>query len=79
MIPDVTDTSRNLEAIAGTLKKINGSFEIDLLPYNRIAEDKFRRFGLTPRLKTVPDRSGVELKQMAGLFEAHGYEVHIGG
>ena len=79
LIPDITDTPRNLEDIAGTLKSINGSFAIDLLPYNKIAEDKFRRFDLAPRLKAVPGRSDEEIKQLAGLFEACGYGVTIGG
>jgi pyruvate formate lyase activating enzyme len=79
LIPGITDTASNLEAIAGLLMEMKMNSPVDLLPYNKIAEDKFRRFDLHPRLGATSDRPAEELEQLAGLFESKGHAVNIGG
>jgi pyruvate formate lyase activating enzyme len=41
LIPGVTDTDENLEAIARTAKQLFGLLRVDLLPYNRTAGGKY--------------------------------------
>ena len=47
LVPGVTDTMENLEAIASTLAMTPTLLEVQLLPYNRAAGGKYAACGLT--------------------------------
>lgn len=79
LIPQITDTEANLKGIAGKLSKLNNIQGIDLLPYNKMGEEKFRRFSMNSKLGSLPAHSEVELKERANFFAAAGYRVNIGG
>jgi pyruvate formate lyase activating enzyme len=78
LIPEITDTEENLEAIAEFLRPLPIR-RINLLPYNKLGEDKIERFHLARKsLNRTPQlRPEIELK--AGRFAALGLEVTIGG
>ncbi|MGB8212108.1 MAG: 4Fe-4S cluster-binding domain-containing protein [Anaerolineales bacterium] len=46
LVPDVTDTDENLEAIARAIQKMPDLMEVNLLPYNRAAGSKYRYAGM---------------------------------
>ena len=79
LIPGVTDTDENLDAIIRFLSDLDGIDEVSLLPYNKIAEDKFRRFGSTSRLGSLSMHSDAELAAIGGRFEKKGYRARFGG
>jgi pyruvate formate lyase activating enzyme len=79
LVPGITDTDANLGAIAGFLEPLDGVRKIDLLPYNKLSEDKFCRFGMTSRLGTLPTQPEELLDEKVQLFASRGYEVRIGG
>ena len=47
LVPGVTDTTENLEAIASTLSDGADLLEVELLPYNRAAGGKYAACGMT--------------------------------
>ena len=49
LIPGVTDTFRNMTAIAQTVRDILGLIRVDLLPYNRLSGAKYPMAGLEYR------------------------------
>jgi pyruvate formate lyase activating enzyme len=78
-VPGITDTEKNLEDIANFLTPLKNVGEIDILPYNRLAEDKCARFNLRfrpGRLKSQTDEKMAEIEEM---FSKRGYKVKIGG
>jgi pyruvate formate lyase activating enzyme len=79
LIPGVTDTGENLDALISFLSNLDGIDEVSILPYNKIAEDKFRRFGLTNRLGRLPMHTVAELAAIGKRFEESGYRVRFGG
>ncbi|MCL4393562.1 MAG: radical SAM protein [Chloroflexi bacterium] len=46
LVPGVTDTDANLEAIAETVRDVAGLVRVDLLPYNRAAGAKYESVGM---------------------------------
>ncbi len=46
LVPGVTDTDENLEAIAQTVQHLPGLLRVDLLPYNKAAGAKYRYVGM---------------------------------
>jgi pyruvate formate lyase activating enzyme len=79
LIPGITDTGANIGAIAGFLEPLQGVHELDLLPYNKLSEDKFRRFNITSKAGHLPCQTDTELNEKVKLFESCGYKVKIGG
>lgn len=79
LIPGITDTDENLEAVADFLSRLRGVDGVSILPYNRFGEDKRTRFKLEDRLGRLPDQSRADIESAAAKFRLRGYEVKIGG
>jgi len=79
MIPDITDTSENLEAIAGFLTSLKTVRTIHLLPYNKLGEDKVERYHLARRRLDLTPQTQSAMEQKAATLRAHGYTVVVGG
>jgi pyruvate formate lyase activating enzyme len=79
LIPGITDREANLKAIIALLSKFNNVQGIDLLPYNKMGEEKFRRFSMYSKLGTLPAQSQEELRERVKLFAEAGYHVNVGG
>jgi len=79
LIPGITDTGENLDAILLLLSRLDRISDISLLPYNKIAEDKFRRFGIGSRLDRLSIQDQSELAEAGRRFEERGYRVRFGG
>lgn len=79
LVPGITDGNDNVSEIAryaSTLKNIQG---IDLLPFHRIGEEKYRRLGLTDNMiGTIPPASE-RVQAIKNRFESTGFNVCIGG
>ncbi|HUU44128.1 MAG TPA: glycyl-radical enzyme activating protein, partial [Acidobacteriota bacterium] len=79
LIPGVTDTRENLEAVAAFLKPLKTVRKITLLPYNKLGEDKARRYRLDRREVAWETQSPDEIQKHAAWLEEQGYIVTTGG
>jgi len=79
MIPEITDTRQNLDAVAVFLRPLRNVRRISLLPYNKLGEDKAKRFKLGDRGLRLETQSPDEMHRRAAWLASHGYEVKIGG
>jgi pyruvate formate lyase activating enzyme len=78
LIPDLTDTDENLDAVADFLGPL-GLRRVSLLPYNKLGEDKHERYGLPGHRPNwnVQDREALDSK--VERFRARGFVVSLGG
>jgi pyruvate formate lyase activating enzyme len=79
MIPGVTDTDQNIEQAADFLQSLSHVRRIDLLPYNRLGEDKIGRYGLSRQITTAGEQSSERLQQVRNRLRSRGFDVQIGG
>ncbi|HDL03848.1 MAG: glycyl-radical enzyme activating protein [Candidatus Zixiibacteriota bacterium] len=79
MVPGITDTDENLLGILEFISPFNNIKHISLLPYNKLGEDKIRRFGLVDKLGRLTTQERDVLQGKARIFEEHGYIVKVGG
>lgn len=79
LIPEITDTTENLEAVADFLRPFGSIQRISLLPYNKLGEDKVRRLYLPRRKLELETQSSETLERQALIFRKCGFEVRIGG
>lgn len=75
MIPGITDTNENVTAVARLVSGLKGIRDIDVLPYHRTAEQKYRRLKLENKMKGVmpppPERTG----EVKDIFVTYGLNV----
>jgi pyruvate formate lyase activating enzyme len=79
IIPGITDTPANLDAIASFLKPLKSIEQISLLPYNKLGEDKINRYQLNRHRLQLEPPSPTEIEQKAARLRTFGYNVKIGG
>ncbi|MFC2084339.1 glycyl-radical enzyme activating protein [Bacteroidota bacterium] len=79
LIPDITDTERNLGDICNfisTLKNIRG---IDLLPYNQFVQTKLKTLNIKSKLGKLRTQSEEKLQEIFFSFQSLGVEVNLRG
>jgi len=79
MIPDITDTEGNLDAIAAYLEPLKSIRRISLLPYNKYGEDKIDRYQMSRRRLQLERQSPPAMDEKASRLRSRGFEVRIGG
>ncbi len=79
LIPNITDTAENLSSIANYLITLNNFNRIDLLPYNKLAEDKYRRLQQKPQLGNLETQSEDKLEELKNLVESFGFKTKLNG
>jgi len=76
VIPGYNDSEENMEKLCSFIKRLHLS-EIDLLPYNRLAESKYERLGLPYKLKGLRCPSRHELNKLKAIADKYGIRCRI--
>ena len=79
LIPGITDTPQNLEAITALAAELPGVRRIDLLPYHRAALTKYNRLNLTYALDDLQPPDETRVQALAQRLGTAGVPIHIGG
>ena len=79
VIPGITDTGENTDALKLLLVSLSFKGKIDLLPYHHIARNKYRRINREYKLNGTNEPSVEQLKKLKKEFEMIGLTVGIGG
>lgn len=79
MIPDITDTRENLEAICSFLEPLASVRRVGLLPYNKLGQDKSERYQLARRGLHRETLSPEQISWRKALFESRGFSTTVGG
>jgi pyruvate formate lyase activating enzyme len=74
LVPKVTDSDQNLEAIVQTVRGMPGLLRVDLLPYNKAAGAKYEYAAM--EFKPEYDETA-ELNLNTALFEQAGIQVRV--
>ncbi|MCX8011273.1 MAG: glycyl-radical enzyme activating protein [Ignavibacteria bacterium] len=77
LIPGITDTEENLTLICEFLSELDNSFSIDLLPYNKLAESKYKRYNLNNRIGILEPQSEEKLLDIKTIFNRLNKKVSI--
>lgn len=79
LVPEITDTPENLEAVASFLAPLRSLRRISLLPYNKLGEDKTDRYHLPRRRLNLTPQTAEVMERKAAMLRSLGYDVHVGG
>ncbi len=79
LIPGITDTRENLQLFKMLVAQYNNVQRIDILPYHRIASEKYNRLGMIDRMPGVTPPAASDVEAVQKLFEQTGLPVLVGG
>ncbi len=79
VIPNITDTQKNIIDMRVFLTDLKSIQQINLLPYHRIAEGKYEKLQQENKMAGVTPPSEEQLNGLKKEFEKHGFRVTIGG
>ena len=79
LIPGMNDSEANLAATAEFVRRLPGVNRIDILPYHRLGEPKYRRLGLPYALTGMPSLGDERAESAQTFLQQFGLEVRIGG
>ena len=79
LIPGITDSQENLDAIYQIIRPLENIRKISFLPYNKLGEDKRQRFNIKNKLNHLLRQDSGNIARIRERFESYGYSVKIGG
>ncbi len=79
LIPGITDTMQNLMSIASFVSNLTKIKRVDLLPYNRMGEKKYRKLKKQLRFTHFKHQNDGELSKMKTIFTDLNFDVQIRG
>jgi pyruvate formate lyase activating enzyme len=79
LIPDITTIQNNLDRIIDLLATHNRFRTLDLLPFHRTGEEKYRRLGIKNPMAGVPELEPERVAEVKETLIANGFNVSDGG
>ncbi len=79
IIPGFTDAESNLSQISDFIVNLNTVQKVDLLPYNKMGVEKYKRLEKLYNLTDVSVPSEERMNELKIYFENKGIKVQIGG
>ena len=76
VIPEITDTEKNIDDLVEFVSSLTGINEIDLLPFHDVSE-KYKRLGKEYKMTVQEAPSPVKLEYIKQKFEAIGLYVKV--
>lgn len=78
IVPGITDDPRNLEDIAGFVKRLRGTeLRVELMPYHRLGEGKYRSLDRPYPLSGIAPLTAEDLVGVQEIFAGHGLDCTI--
>ncbi|MDD2320622.1 MAG: glycyl-radical enzyme activating protein [Geobacteraceae bacterium] len=79
LIPGLNDSAQNLEETADFVQQLKTLQSLDILPYHRLGEMKWRQLGMEYQLSGLAPNTELEVDRIGRLFTERGITVSIGG
>lgn len=79
LIPGITDTYKNLSEVSGFISKLKNIRQIDLLPYNKISESKYKRFNVPSLLSDLQTQTEEKLFEIKSMFDELDIKISLRG
>ena len=79
VIPGYNDTPESIHALGNFVRRCETVNEIDLLPYHRLGQEKYKRLGQEYALGDTPTMKDEDVTGLYNILLSYGLNVKIGG
>lgn len=77
LVPGLTDDEENIEQLAGFVSTLTNIERVEILPFHKMGEDKYKRSSLLYKLAATQPPSEEQMQRARDIFLKHGVEVVI--
>jgi pyruvate formate lyase activating enzyme len=68
LVPGLTDNEKNIEGLAGFVSKLGNVDRIEILPFHKMGEEKYKRSGLPYKLGNTPTPTHDQIERARAIF-----------
>lgn len=79
VIPGITDTEENIKALGAFISSLKNIRQIELLPYHRIAEAKYKRLKIKNKMIGVKPPTEKQMNKIRSLLKKYTENIEIKG
>jgi len=79
IVPDITDTTINLEQMIHFISQCENIIKVSILPLNHLGDKKYNDLGRQNTLKNTPPPSDERMEEIQQQFQDSGFITEIGG
>ena len=79
LIPGINDNENNLLRMMDFLSKLKNRPPINILPYHKIGSQKYERFGIDYKMKSVEEPDNDYVNKIKNMFIDAGFTTSVGG
>ncbi len=79
IVPNLTDTEKNINDSIEFLKKLNRIKKVDILPFHKMGSNKFQKLDIPDFHKHTETPPEEQMNELKNRFESAGFSVKIGG
>ncbi|APG27498.1 pyruvate formate lyase-activating protein [Syntrophotalea acetylenivorans] len=79
LIPGINDSDSNLNAVADFVQQLNNVQSLDILPYHRLGEMKWRQLDFSYPLEGLEPPTLEQVKERISCLQDRSFKVSIGG
>ena len=79
VVPGMTDDPQNVSQVVAFVRSLPRVEGVDILPFHRIADGKYRRLRIDNPVADVPALSRQDVLPLAEAFSAWGFSTTVGG
>lgn len=72
LVPGLTDDEKNIEGLAAFAASLSNVARVEILPFHKMGEDKYKRSGLPYRLSQTPVPTESQIARAREIFAKHG-------
>tara|TARA_B110000037_G_C17102422_1_gene498558 strand:- start:481 stop:1041 length:561 start_codon:yes stop_codon:yes gene_type:complete len=72
MVPGLTDSEENMHGLAQFVSTLNNVERLEILPFHKMGEAKYKELGLDYKLTDTPSPSSKEIVAARALFQGYG-------
>lgn len=79
LIPGINDDESDLLLMLAFLKKLKRAYPVSILPYHKIGNQKYERFGIEDKMNNIEEPTKERVEEIENLIGNAGFKTSIGG
>ncbi len=76
LVPGLTDSPENIEAVAKIASYLNNVERLDILPFHQMGSFKWEEMGMAYMLEGVPEATAEDVEKARNIFARYGITAH---
>lgn len=77
LVPGLTDNEKNIDGLAQFVSELGNVDRVEILPFHKMGEDKYKRSGLPYKLENTPTPTNEQIERARAIFARYGVDSYV--